>query len=154
MILKFLLYLKEFRIQYIYSKHEHENNLLTIKNKRENFLLMEQNISYQNKRDENDVFISGFQFLIYSNYIVIKQPVKIFIDNKVGNMPKIKYIIKTIVKEKSYLNIKRYINEEGILHYGNISLDFDNIIQYLEINKLSDNINMQLNQVDDFSYKQ
>ena len=33
-------------------------------------------------------------------------------------------------------------------------LDFYNIIQYLEENILSDNINMQLSQVDDFSYQQ
>ena len=115
---------------------------------------LEQNISDQNKRDENDNFISGFQFLIYSNYNAMKTAVTLFINNKVGNMPKIKYIIKNIVKKKSYFNVKRYTNEEGILHYDNIMLDFDNIIQYLEENKLSDNINMQLIQVDNLSYKQ
>ena len=146
--------LKEIPNSIIHSKHEYGNNLMTINNRRDDFLLVEQNISDQNKRDENDNFISGFQFLIYSNYNAMKTAVKLFIDNKVGNIPQIKYIIKNIVKKKSYLNVKRYINEEGILYYDIINLDFKNIIQYLEENKLSDNINVQLSQVDDFSYQQ
>ena len=147
--------LKEIPNSLIHSKHEYSENLMKIKNIRKNFSLMEQNITGHNESDKNDDdFNSGFQFLIYSNYNAMKTAVQLFINNKVGNIPQIKYIIKNIVKKKSYLNVKRYINEEGILYYDNISLDFNNIIQYLEEKKLSDNINVQLSQVDDFSYQQ
>ena len=100
--------LKEIPNSIIHSKDEHGNNLITIKNKRDDFFGTKYFRS--NKSDENDNFISGFQFLIYSNYNAMKTAVTLFINNKVGNMPKIKYIIKNIVKKKSNLNIKRYIN--------------------------------------------
>ena len=56
--------------------------------------------------------------------------------------------------KKNYFKVQPYIDEEGTLYYDNIRMDFYNIIQYLENNKLSDNINVILSQIDDSSYQQ
>ena len=45
------------------------------------------------------------------------------------------------LSKKIYFKVHPYIDEEGTLYCDNIRLDFYNIIQYLENNKLSDNNN-------------
>ena len=103
-----------------------------------------------------------FLFLLMETEEILKAAVEfwLWLSYKVFTLKELKDTLDFIIN-KTLLNnnilpylleCQVYINEEGILY--NISLDFDNIIQYLEINKLSDNINMQLSHLDDFSYKQ